>query len=445
MAVREQMPQLKLIDEEDELRERVLAAKAFNARHVSRSTRARGLLCTLDSPEQLDWAPLGHGFNRGVREVFRNRFWMAEQLVAVNAIAPSRRRRRHRWRLADSIWAPRKLYGNSLDYYETDESMRTLFDTDWELASVAIAKMVERSEDLGEEWVDADDNGRHDSVDDIGEALWVHRAVVYGAFDYYACLMTNKLSSTGEVDIFAIGYNAFTEFARDCGLIGAACPLRTLDLIWTSCNVMSHEALKRLRLVDRWNHSKTMSRHEFQQAIVRLANALYVATGVESTVASAVVRLCLTLRTTLPPEALQDSNEFRRQCCYNEHTDRELVPWEESLRALFRVYARSNADVGDELQDQRTMSVGEWLSFLRHFDLLDTGQISYFGAKMVFKWSLIRSRPDHTAASERKMRQLTFIDFVEALVRVACLMGLPTDASAGQIPTTMSMRSPSSR
>ena len=278
-----------------------------------------------------------------------------------------------------------------------------------------------------------------DSVAEVGEALWAHRNVAYGAFDYYACLMTeNSRSLTdGEVDIYAIGYNAFTEFARDCGLVGKACPLRTLDLIWTSSNKMSHSALNSLRrttsrsdtsYTDRWNHEKTLSRHEFLQAIVRLANVLYVDTCVESTVASAVLRLCLTLKANLPPEALQDSNMFRNQFCYNEQMDRELVPWEESLRAIFSVYSRANRSLVDELQHKKTMSVGEWLTFLNHYDLLQTGQISTFGAKMVFKWSMIRARPDHTAASERKMRQLTFIDFVEALVRVACLMALPIDA-----------------
>ena len=51
-----------------------------------------------------------------------------------------------------------------------------------------------------------------------------------------------------------------------------------------------------------------------------------------------MLRLCLTLKANLPPEALQDSNMFRLQFCYNEQMDRELVPWEESLRAIFSVY-----------------------------------------------------------------------------------------------------------
>ena len=34
-----------------------------------------------------------------------------------------------------------------------------------------------------------------DSVAEVGEALWAHRNVAYGAFDYYACLMTENSRS----------------------------------------------------------------------------------------------------------------------------------------------------------------------------------------------------------------------------------------------------------
>jgi len=47
---------------------------------------------------------------------------------------------------------------------------------------------------------------------------------------------------------------------------------------------------------------------------------------------------------------------------------------------------------------------------------------------MIYKWSIIRAKPSHSVASERKMRQHQFTDFLEALVRVACVIALPTDA-----------------
>lgn len=417
-------------EEEDEVPERVAAVEAFNTRHVMRSTSARGLLTELETPKNIEWEPLDRSFGHGVAEVFRNRLWLEEKYdpLVPAQVRPPRRRRRRRWRLDDSIWTPRKMHGNSKDYYETDASMHTIFDTDWELASASMSKTVERADQRGSDCIDMDDNGVHDALDEIQEILWEHRAMIYGAFDYYSALMDNGKDTHGEIDMFQVSYNAFTEFARDCNFIGKALSWSILDLIWTSCNSMPHNALEHLRTLDKWNHPRKMCRHEFMQALVRIATTLYITTKIETSASVAVTRLCENLETLLPPEALQNSNRFRLERCYNEHTERSLVRNQESLRAIFSVYARQNTDLSDELQDTKLMSIGEWLAFAGHFQLLQTGQLSYFGAKMIFKWSMIRARPDHTAASERKMRHLSFEDFMEALLRVACVMALPSDA-----------------
>ena len=118
----------KLIDEEGRRRELVLA-QAFNTRHVLRSTKARGLLCQLDEPEKLDWQPLESGFNRGVREVFRNRYWLDEELKPHVAIAARRRRRamatgRLYLERRASFTATRRITTRRM------RSMRTVFNTD---------------------------------------------------------------------------------------------------------------------------------------------------------------------------------------------------------------------------------------------------------------------------------------------------------------------------
>ena len=134
------------------------------------------------------------------------------------------------------------------------------------------------------------------------------------------------------------------------------------------------------------------------------------------------------LESTLPPEAMQDSNAFRKSRCYNELVDATLRKHQTSLQAIYDVYARANKDAQDELQSSKTMSIGEWLSFVEHLGLLEDRQLSFWGAKIIFKWSLIRACPDHTAKSERMMRQMNFQDFCEALVRLSSLIALPTDA-----------------
>ena len=52
-------------------------------------------------------------------------------------------------------------------------------------------------------------------------------------------------------------------------------------------------------------------------------------------------------------------------------------------------------------------------------------------AKLVFMWSRIRTAVDLTSTSEVKLRHLSFQDFLEALVRLAMQVPLPTDDEIG--------------
>ena len=44
------------------------------------------------------------------------------------------RARRKRWRLDKSVWGPRRTTSNSLDFYETMEAIRPMFEMDWRMA-----------------------------------------------------------------------------------------------------------------------------------------------------------------------------------------------------------------------------------------------------------------------------------------------------------------------
>lgn len=408
---------------------RTVALQGFNSRQTIRSTSARNLLCALDQPRNLTFTPLGSGYHNAIGEVFRNRLWLEESYDPFGSLPPPRPRqwrRRKKWQLDGSIWSARKHHGNSRSYYETAESLHSIFDTDWQITKVNVAKALRRADENGRDWSDADGNGTHDAIDEVGSALWHHYSMIMGAFDYYCILFDTGKDVHGEIDAFAMSYNAFTEFARDCSLIGAACPLKALDLVWTTVNALRPDAL--IAKLDRFNHKRTMCTHEFLEALVRLAITLYCQPGMQHKVSHAVSCLLTRLRSALPPEAFQNSNTFRKLRCYIELTDTSLRRHASSLRALFSVYAGVNRNRSDDLQHRQFMSIGEWLSMLEHMGLVWCGQISVFAAKQIFKWSMIRARPDHTIESERKMRQLAFEDWLEALVRLACTMALPTDA-----------------
>ena len=151
-------PPLEAGDEEDEDGDgmsdedkddvRVVALHGFNSRHRRVSTSARRGLSALELSKNRSWGHLGREFEGNLSEVFRTRLYLAEKydpFVTTPLKAPRRRRKHKRWSLDDStIWAPRKLRGNSRDYYETEEALGVLFATDWELASRGVARMIER-------------------------------------------------------------------------------------------------------------------------------------------------------------------------------------------------------------------------------------------------------------------------------------------------------------
>ena len=73
------------------------------------------------------------------------------------------------------------------------------------------------------------------------------------------------------------------------------------------------------------------------------------------------------------------------------------------------------------------MSVGEWVTFCQHLGLVESGQLTLLAAKNIYLWSRIRSADDLTEASESRLRNLSAVDFYEALVRMSIMVALPTD------------------
>ena len=144
-------------------------------------------------------------------QVLRNRFVppelrQTEEKVEVRARA---RKKRTKWTLDGSIWAPRKLWGNSRDFFETPDAMRKMFMADWHVASrshelawhihvhvhlhvhvhihihIRIHRHVaSRSHELAwhivkchhdpTTWRDLDRNGTHDEVDEVRLHMHTH-------------------------------------------------------------------------------------------------------------------------------------------------------------------------------------------------------------------------------------------------------------------------------
>ena len=168
----------------------VRACSQFNHRHHQRTGDAHGLLTKLTEGRSKDQtsSAISREFERSLDVVRRNRFWLVEQQAPPTRISgdpPPKRRTRQRWNIDTSIWAPRKSLGQSGDYYETEECMRTMFDHDWYLAQKGhgLSKAILRGDESGDAWVDADGNQIHDAIDATRDVLWSFHKMLYNAFD----------------------------------------------------------------------------------------------------------------------------------------------------------------------------------------------------------------------------------------------------------------------
>ena len=105
---------------------RLVALKDFSCRLQAKTARARKLLSSLESSSLRAWAPLGSSCDEAIGEVFRNRFWMAEEPALQLLPVPAKRRLKRKWRLDDSVWHARKLHGPSADYYTVRRRLTSL-------------------------------------------------------------------------------------------------------------------------------------------------------------------------------------------------------------------------------------------------------------------------------------------------------------------------------
>ena len=453
----------------------VEAGKAFNARHCERCLGARHLLEHLRTPS-LPQLQASVQFDAATREVRRNRLTLAEERIdhaTAKATPPPKRRRRPKstWHLTESIFAPRQETGNSSDFFETDLARASMFTCDWELLkdshglshkvrSLSVPTPTNRSDADNGSDARAGSNGGssggagttlpgQDGVDAVQQVLKAHHELLYGCFDYYSAAIDAKRTERGEYEIWSLSLLGYTQFCRDA-CIYSWVPLDLLDLIWHQVKAED----RKNGTVTTTSHGEgkghTLVRHQFLQAVVRIATAAYVGMAESKSfckgskggrggksadrprarsVAEALEWLCAEIEAGCPPEVHQDSNSFRRHRCYSEQVDLALRRHQDSLKRIFLAYSSLNLNLSDEFLRRGMMSVGEWVACLEHLGFFETRQITLLGAKLIFKWSIIRGgvAANYHTVSVQRLRNLHFEDFLEALVRIACIIALPTD------------------
>lgn len=198
-----------------------------------------------------------------------------------------------------------------MDFFETDEAMRPMFNTDWTVRSFCnqilstksnrcpltvlhprslsqIARSAhglgnfikqmqkEGMTALGSEIKVPDAELLEAEVDETREVIWKHHALLYGSFDYYTAdyryryaiafpcqqMVLTVTSVTrecraysaapdknGEVDIHSLSFNGYLAFAREAGFISKFCPASLLEVIFKTVNVDNDVVTEKLSQV----------------------------------------------------------------------------------------------------------------------------------------------------------------------------------------------------
>lgn len=256
------------------------AAADFDDRHADRVGKAEALFQTLKLRSHQTSMSVALAFAESEVEVRRNRFFLDEKYSPAGSPPKSKPplpRRRTKWILDDSIWLPRKLTGNSKDFLETAESMRKMFDLDVGLAlrSHGLYKHILKHDDEkgGRGARDSDGNGMADEVEEVIDAMWNNHRIIYGAFDYYACLYSEATNALGEADVYNISFNAFLQWTRDCEIADPALPGRELELMWVGVNAADRNTAD----LEKYNKANHMNRQEFIQLLVRIGIQKFLA------------------------------------------------------------------------------------------------------------------------------------------------------------------------
>jgi|AntAceMinimDraft_1070359.scaffolds.fasta_scaffold20537_1 hypothetical protein len=224
--------------------------------------------------------------------------------------------------------------------------------------------------------------------------------------------------------------NEFTHLCTNVGFPDKAskhCKLKDVDGIFVTAAFKDTDEGKRLGL-DR----KTLGRHEFVEAMVRLSEAKF-GHGQRPDVTDlpgAVLVFCRDLLLPgLPPESVLDANAFRRTQLYTLDADAVLRAHKPLLLGLFAWY-RSRLRT-------RGLVLEGWVALLEESRLL-TDHIGPIGltsreGKLLFVWSRMHRLDPHTASKAGAQGAITLIEFIEAIARTADLLSLPTaeDIKAG--------------
>jgi len=303
---------------------------------------------------------------------------------------------KRRWSINSSMWGARVLFADAKALYETETFRRGLLLADLQAlrADRAFDELVLASS--FEETPDS--SGLYQdhfymppktpaAVTAVVQVFWAYQEFIYSIFYYYAAMGSGP-------DLEHIN---FAEYK--------------LMLDHAKIDVREERALKPRRSFKqrRENSQISFTRNQFLLSLSRLAVSQL---GTSIPLWRALERIIEEkLLPNVPVEARESPDDFREAVCYTQSVDDSLRLFEPMLTSIYDTYT----------DGESAMSVDAWILLCLHCQLA-SDVLSKRDLRLIF------SRSRMWASNTDTRGQLMFVDFLEAIVRVAVLNALPTDA-----------------
>lgn len=311
----------------------------------------------------------------------------------------------------DSMFRTRKDDCDSKSYFEDEEYIARLFAHDWSTlrAKRSFDKFIRY-------WCLKNDT----QIESIRSIMSKYYGLLLSAFDYMATY--DDAISTFVVKLPE--WRAWLELCEavegDGGLEGAGVGVAVVEA-----------ALKDSIAVDRKARSGAtnamakaysgLTRATLVEAVIRLAQRKWVRRRQKGALNAALDRLMTAhLSRYGDLQLFHDRDDFRRTHVYTFKVNENLRGCQELLRKIFLHSCRTIRGVGGA---SSRMDFPDWMSLMSAYDLLDKS-FTEKEATLAFKWSRMRCLdPERRAYRENR---ISFVDFCEALVRVAALKWMPS-------------------
>ena len=415
------------------------AADAFDTRAAAHSGRAARTSVALRMEETN--LRKSTAFRDTLTEMRRNRYYTDEALVKEAPVvrAPQAKKQPPPTPAPAaapfdpmSFWGPRVARADSNALVDTEDVRTRRFGCDWRmLLKMGIAKVIMREDggddDENDGSGDADGDGVPDEVEECEAALLPFHELIAAIFSFYCSLGS---------DMSAMGMNEWSEFISDFRIADKRSKFlkkRDLDMLFVTVDAQAALYAKRngggrsggggSGGGGRGQTLKVIGRVEFVHALIRVAIARYVRSGLLDDVSEALHKfLSVDLAPLADRAVIVDSNRFRRQRAYLEDATTVLALNEPSLRAIFDALT---AACGPAMHSKKLVALPAWLQFARAIGLIGV-DVSQRDATLAFAFSRMIVVDNQTLSGWLEDTCLPFESFCEALCRMAVLKALPT-------------------